>query len=640
MTAPILTTKLHIPSLRRKLVPRQRLLERLDEGLHRKLTVVSAPAGFGKTTLLGEWIQSQEAGGPPTVKVAWLSLDSDDNDPARFSACLAAALQQADERIGQVGRQAFELGGSSLQESYLVRLINQVAVLPDRFVLVLDDYHLITAQVLHDAVTFLVDHLPENLHLVLATRADPPLPIPRLRARGHLTELRQSDLRFTAEEAAAFLRDVMGLDLSTKDVAALEARTEGWIAGLQMAALSLQGHSPQPATRSAFVQAFTGSHRFVLDYLVEEVLDQQPPALQEFLLKTSILDRFSGSLCDAVLEIGDRRSETGDGRVEATDRQDLVPNIQSPSQQILENLESSNLFIVPLDDERRWYRYHRLFSDLLRKRLWQTSPALVPALHHRASAWNEQQGLMAAAIEHALAAQDLERAVALIEEIAEATFMRSEIATFLNWMERLPDESVRSRPTLCFFHAWALLMSGRSLDAVEQRLQDVACVQGDPDSTDIMEGRMAALRAYLMLLQADTRHLAALCRQALQHLPESDLFLRNTVVWMLNVAELGARDLQHGSQALEEVARMGEEMGNPLIAVVALCHQAKLQMRLGRLYRAQEVLKQALQLATHPPGRRLPIASEPLIGLGELEREWNHLEAAADYLTQGIELAK
>jgi LuxR family maltose regulon positive regulatory protein len=279
---PILTTKLHIPSLRCNLVPRQRLLERLDQSLHRKLTVVSAPAGFGKTTLLGEWIQSLGAGDSPSVKVAWISLDDGDNDPARFSAYLAAALQRTDESIGQADRDAFELARSFLQESHLVTLINHVAMLPQAFVLVLDDYHLITSQVIHDAVTFLVDHLSENLHLILATRADPPLPLPRLRARGHLIELRQSDLHFTAEETAAFLNKVMGLGLSTEDVAALEARTEGWIAGLQMAALSLQkqGQDPTHHARSEFIQAFSGSHRFVLDYLVEEVLDQQPPAIQ------------------------------------------------------------------------------------------------------------------------------------------------------------------------------------------------------------------------------------------------------------------------------------------------------------------------------------------------------------------------
>ena len=639
MATPILTTKLHIPPLGRNLVPRPRLLERLDQGLHRKLTLVSAPAGFGKTTLLGEWLQSLEAGGRPPATVTWISLDEGDNDPARFSAYLAAGLSCTEVSIGQAGGEVFDWAGSFLQESHLVQWINQVAALPQAFVLVLDDYHWITSQVIHDAVAFLVDHLPENLHLVLATRADPPLPLPRLRARGHLAELRRSDLRFTAEEAAAFLNDVMGLGLSANDVAALEARTEGWIAGLQMASLAIQarwsqaqlaskGHSPESITRTEFVQAFTGSHRYILDYLVEEVLEQQPPALQEFLLKTSILERLSGPLCDAV---------TGNqGTREPGAPPDPLTRRFPDSQSILEHLEAANLFIVPLDDERRWYRYHRLFSDLLRKRLWQTLPELVPALHRRASEWYEQQGLMAEAIEHALAAHDFERAVPLIEGSVEATMMRSEVMTFLNWVERLPDERVRSRPTLCFYHAWALLMSGRPLEVVEQRLQDMASVQDAPDST----GRVAAFRAYLLLLQGDAHRAAELGRQALEHLPASDRFLRSLVTWISSLAGLSDGDLQGGSRALEEVARISQEIGNPLIAVAALCHQAKLQMRQGRLHQAQETLQRALRLATDAQGRRLPIASKALTGLGELEREWNDLEAAADDLVEGIELAK
>jgi LuxR family maltose regulon positive regulatory protein len=416
----------------------------------------------------------------------------------------------------------------------------------------------------------------------------------------------------------------MGLDLSVTDVAALEARTEGWIAGLEMAALSMQGHSAHPGTRPDFIQAFTGSHRFVLDYLVEEVLEQQPAALQEFLLKTSLLERLTGPLCDAV--VGERGI-----------RESSVPR---DSQSILERLEAANLFIVPLDDERRWYRYHRLFSDLLRKRLLQTSPDLVPALHRRASGWHEQQGLMAAAIDHALAGHDCERAATLIEESVEATLMRSEVTTFLKWVERLPDESVRSRPTLCFYHAWALLMSGRSPHIVEQRLRDAACDRDAPESRGISAGRMAALRAYYMLFQADMDRAAELAHQALEHLPESDRFLRSIVAWISSLARLFDGDLQEGKQALGEVARMGEEMGNPLVAVAALCYQAKLQRRQGRLPRAQEILERALRLATEPLGRRLPIASEALIGLAELEREWNDLETAEDYLSDSIELAE
>jgi LuxR family maltose regulon positive regulatory protein len=653
MVTPILTTKLHIPPLRRSLVPRQQLLERLDQGLHRKVTLVSAPAGFGKTTLLGEWIQSLEARAAPPVRMAWVSLDDGDNDPARFSAYLAAALQPTDESAGLTGGHPFELAGTFLQESHLIKLVNQAAVLPQALVLVLDDYHMITSQVIHDAVTFLVDHLPEHLHLVLATRADPPLPLARLRAGGHLIELRQNDLRFTAEEASAFLNNIMELDLSAQDVAALAARTEGWIAGLQMAALSLQGPRSHPTTRSESIQAFTGSHRFILDYLVEEVLEQQPPAVYEFLLKTSILERLTGPLCDAILDEGrwtkdegstfaaEARPVTSKGETHSVRLLSFVPRSgpSSSSQEILEYLESANLFIVPLDDERRWYRYHRLFSDLLRKRLWQTSPDLVPALHRRASEWHEGHGMTAAAIDHALAGHDFERALTLIEGSVQATLMRSEVTTFLTWLERLPDEMVRTHPALCFFHAWALLMSGRSPAVLEQRLADIACVQDASGGTGVLAARMAAFRAYLMLFRSNTRAAVELCRQAQEHLPESDVFLRNMVAWILSLARLDDGDLQAGKEALQEVARMGQETGNSLVAVGALCHQAELQTRQGRLHQARETLERALQLATDSQGRRLPIASEALIGLGKLEREWNHLELAANYLAESIELA-
>jgi LuxR family maltose regulon positive regulatory protein len=639
MGTPILTTKLHVPSLRRDLVSRQRLLERLNQGLHRRLTLVSAPAGFGKTTLLAEWIQGLERGGDSPVKVAWISLDHGDNDPARFSAYLIEVLGRAGELLAQASVPGLEFAGSRLQEQHLVELINQVATQPEAFVLVLDDYHLITSQAIHDAVVYLVDHLPENLHLILATRADPPLPLPRLRARDHLIELRQSDLRFTTEESAAFLNNVMGLGLSGGDVAALEARTEGWIAGLQMASLAMQarlsageGQGLGRSTRSDIIRALTGSHRFVLDYLIEEVLEQQPPPLQEFLLQTSILERLSGSLCDWVTGYRESR-ESG-----------IAPDFLIPhfpdSQSVLEHLEAANLFVVPLDDERRWYRYHRLFADLLRRRLGQRFPDLVPALHRRASIWHEQQGSMAEAIEHALAAHDFERAANLIEERVEETFMRSEVTTFLNWMKRLPDEEVRRRPTLCFFHAWGLLMSGRSLDAVDQRLRDLACIQDGEAKGGVMGGRMAAFHAYLMAFRADMHQAAELGQEALEHLPESDRFLRGVVAWILSLARIADGDLQDGTEALREVARMGQEIGNPMIAVTALCHQARLQARQGRLHRAREILERALHLATDSEGGRLPIASEALIGLGDLEREWNDLEAAAGHLAEGITLAR
>lgn len=388
MSAPILITKLYIPPVCSYQVPRPRLVERLNAGLTRKLVLVSAPAGFGKTNLLAEWAATHH----PPVRVAWLSLDQADNDPARFLTYLIAALQRVHEPIGQDMSSAFfdPAGGvaydkSAWVEVILTVLINQVWALNDPVVLVLDDYHLIHAQAVHDALVFLLCHLPDNWHVVVSTRADPPLHLARLRGRGQLFELRQNDLCFSPDEAATFLNDVMGLQLNAQTVAALATRTEGWVAGLQMAAVSMQGRQDM----QAFVDAFTGSQHQVLDYLVEEVLQCQTEQVQSFLLQTSILDRMCGSLCNAVTTGHD-------------------------SQAMLDWLEHANLFVYSLDDQQHWYRYHHLFADLLQHRLQQTQPECLPDLHRRASAWYESQRHWSAAIDHALAAGDVERAAQLI----------------------------------------------------------------------------------------------------------------------------------------------------------------------------------------------------------------------------------
>lgn len=624
----LLQTKLHPPPVREKQVARLHLLERLDAALNKRLTLVCAPAGYGKTTLLSQWVDRRKE---PT---GWISLDRSDNDLVQFLRYFLAALQRIDLNLGVPIQEMLQTPRPLPGTAVWMPLVNEIAESKQEFVVILDDYHEVNERSVHEALDYLLEHMPPNLHLVIATRADPPLAIPRLRARGFLAELRLSDLRFSGAETAAFLNNTMNLCLSGDDLVALESRTEGWIASLQMAALSLQMHSPGPAARSAFIQSFTGSHRFILDYLVEEVLDHQAPGLQDFLLKTSILGRLSGSLCDALL------GEMTGGSEEKPDRSREDRFLTAHSQPILEHLESANLFIVPLDDERRWYRYHRLFSDLLRKRLWQTSPDLVPALHRRASLWYEQEGLIDEAIRHALNATSYERAANLIEENVEATLMRSEVRTFLNWMERLPDDHVRSRPKLSFFHAWALLMSGQSPEVVERRLQSIPSVQEEAANIAIQAGRIAALRAYLALFQANFMLAAELCHRALAHLPESDLFLRSVVTWILSMTGLSDGEHPDGRMALEKVIRMCQEIGNPLVAVAALSHQARLQMRQGRLQLARETLEQALQLATDAQGRRLPIASEALIVLGELEREWNHLEKSAEHLTDSIDLAR
>jgi LuxR family maltose regulon positive regulatory protein len=624
MVVPILTTKLYVPPVRSGLVARQRLIAKLTAGLgedrrgfERRLTLISAPAGFGKTTLLSEWLGNLvpvPAPDSPTeeelYRVAWLSLDEGDNDPVRFLTYLIAVLQTVAPSLGQDVLDALQSPHLPPMRDLYTALINQLRDLSIKLILVLDDYHLIATPAVHDALTFFLDNLPEKVHLVLATRADPPLPIARFRARGQLTELRQVDLRFTLDEVAQFLNQAMGLGLSGDDVAALASRTEGWIAGLQMAALALQ----ERGDKQDFVAAFAGDDRHVADYLVEEVLQRQPAHVQMFLLQTSVLERLHGSLCDAVL--GAASSEAS-------------------SQVILEDLERANLFVIPLDNRREWYRYHRLFSDLLRKRLYQSRPALLPVLHGRASEWYEQYDLIEPAIDHALAGGDHERAVKLIEQVAEATIMRSEVTTFLNWTADLPDELVRARPSLHLFHAWSLLLAGESFDIVQSHLQSVS---EDADSL----GGVAALQAYIAVFRGQMPRAGELSRRALEHLPEKDQFLRGMTTWIMSLSQLAEGDRGAATQSLHDLVKIGRESSNIMLSVMALCYLARLRMRRGRLDQAWSVYEQAVALATtgsSGQGRLLPIAGEALMGLGDLSREWNDLEAAERYTKEGIALS-
>ena len=633
MTGPLLQTKLYIPPVRPGLVSRPRLVERLDEGLDlgHRLTLISAPAGFGKTTLLSAWARGIGTRRTSPPRIAWLSLDEGDNDPARFWPYFVAALQTVANNVTD------ELSGglrspqaTSLEES-LAELINQVNTISGSFVLVLDDYHLITAQPIHDAITFLLDHLPDNMHLAIATRADPPLPVARLRGRGQLTELRLPDLRFTSKETAEFLNRVMGLRLTADDVAALGSRTEGWIAGLQMAAVALRAALSTQGDAASFVQDFTGDNRFILDYLIEEVLQHQPDSIQAFLLQTSILDQLCGSLCDAVVgEIGDWRLQM-DHR---TGRRPQPPLSDLQSQDLLEHLEASNLFVVPLDDRRAWYRYHRLFADLLRNRLQRAHPGRVPVLHRRASKWYEQSGSMAGAIDHALAAGDLERAADLIEQEAESTLMRGQAATFLRWVNALPDELVRARPTLCTLYAWMLMMYGRPVEVVESLLQDAG--RGD----ELADGRATALRGLMAAFRGQVSPASELSRRALEQLPEEEQFVRPFATWILRVSQLVSDTGPVDSQTLDDVFRMSQQTGNVMAAVLIVCNQAELYMRQGQLHRAAEAYQKALDLATDAQGRRLPIAGQALVGLGDLFREWGDLATAARYLIEGIQLTE
>ena len=454
MPALLLETKLYVPRSRRGLVPRPRLSERLDRGTASKLTLVSAPAGFGKTTLVTEWLAAGPAAPANERLAAWLSLDRADNDPGSFWTYVIAALRTVASEVGETALTLLQATQPPPIETVLTALLNDLGTTAGDIVLVLDDYHVIDASDVQDGMAFLLDHLPPWLHVVIASRADPAVPLARWRVRGELVEIRAAELRFTPDEAAAYLNEMMGLQLTAQDVAALEARTEGWIAALQLAALSMQGRDDV----AGFIAGFAGDDRYVVDYLVEEVLQRQPDRVQAFLLQTSILDRLSGPLCDAV-------TEQGGGKA------------------MLEALDRGNLFLVPLDDRRRWYRYHHLFADVLHARLLDEQPGQGPDLHRRASAWYEQNGERPVAIGHALAAEDFGRAADLVELAIPAMRRSRQEAALRGWLKTLPDEVVRVRPVLSVGLAGALLAVGER-EGVEERLRDAERCLGADDGGD------------------------------------------------------------------------------------------------------------------------------------------------------------
>ncbi len=613
MPTPILATKLYIPRLRPNMVSRPRLLERLNEGLHRNLILISAPAGFGKTTLVSQWVLECER------PAAWLSLDAGDNDPTRFLTYLVAALQTIAPALGQGVLSALQSPQPPPHEAILTALLNDLTTLSDDFVLVLDDYHVLDAKAVDQALTYLVEHLPPQMHLVIATREDPPLPLARLRTRGYLTEVRAADLRFTPSEAAAFLNQVMGLTLSAQDIVALERRTEGWIAGLQLAALSLQG---QPDA-AGFIRSFTGSHHFVLDYLVEEVLGQQSERVQTFLLRTSILDRFCGPLCDAV-----------------------VLDSAASGQATLEYLERANLFIVPLDNERRWYRYHHLFADLLRQRLQQSTASStgdaesqVNELHIRASLWYEDQGLELEAFHHAVAAHDVKRAARLVEGKGMPLQFRGAVTPVLHWLESLPATVLDARPSLWVMYASALSMTGQ-LTGVEQKLQaaETALRGTEPDDkTRNLVGHIAAIRALLAAAENQVETIIAQSRRALEYLHPDNLAVRTATIWKLGIAYQLQGDRAAAIQAYSEAIAISQASGNIIINLSATVGLSNVQETENQLSLAAETYRRVLQLVGES---LLPAAGEAHLGLARICYEWNDLDEASQHVQQSVQLAR
>ena len=611
----LLATKLHVPRLQPGFVARPRLVQALDEGLARRLILVCAPAGFGKTALLASWARRDDR------PVAWLSLDAGDNDPARFWRHAVAALDRARPGIGErVGALLGSPAPASF-EGLVTALINELAAQPgqDELLLVLDDYHLIDAQQVHEPLLFLLEHMPPGVHLVLASRSDPPLPLARLRAAGQLAELRGGDLRFTAEEAAALLRESVGDVLPAAAVAALAARTEGWAAGLQLAGLSLRGR-PDVA---GFVAAFSGTYRYVLDYLTDEVLEGQTGQVREFLLETSVLDRLSGELCDAV---------TG----------------RTDGQVMLERVERANLFLVPLDEVRGWWRYHHLFADLLRARLQQQQPGRVAGLHQNAAAWYEEHGLADDAVRHALAAGDATWAARLIERHFDEIFWPGERATVERWLSALPAGLAGSRPRLCLVRSILALAggdiegAGPLLDAAERAVTDAAEEPFEPSAgkaASLLVNVSAAIalgRASLAHLRGDADGTAAFASQVLAKTSEGESMLDSTSTWLLAVAEW-LRGRVAAECALAASITRWRAAGERYSAAYGCHHLGQVQRAQGRLDAALGTYQQALEITAAPGRPAMPAAGIAFVGMGEVAYQRNELESAVRQVSEGIE---
>jgi LuxR family maltose regulon positive regulatory protein len=619
----LLTTKLFIPPTRPKIVPRPRLIDQLNACAYPgcKLILISAPAGFGKTTLVSEWVQVLSKAVPLTA-IAWLSLDEGDNDPARFLAYFIAALNQAQGVEASIGKGSLNMLQSPQPpptEAVLTQLINEIVAIPDRIILVLDDYHVIGSSQVDDILTFLVEYLPPQMHLVIASREDPHLPLSHFRARGQLTELRAADLRFTSSEAAEFLNQVMGLKLTIEDIAALERRTEGWIAGLQLAAISMQGRDDT----TAFIESFTGSHRLVLDYLVEEVLERQPVDIQDFLLITASLDHMNGSLCDAL---------TG----------------KENGQEYLELLDDANLFIVPLDDERCWYRYHHLFKDLLRSRLQQTQPGRIVLSQQKASEWFEKTGFVNEAIECALGAEDFERAIRLIEGIAETMWMQGEIKKLGDWLNALPGDLLSAKPNLCVFHAIGQYTAGLgdsaelSLQAAERAFDPQAENASDPlaNAQRKMLGRVAATRALIAFYKGNITEIVQNANQALEYLPDEDLSWRSSAAVALADAQMLIGDLNEAHRTLIEALEISEAAGNEYRIILVYCRLAIALRQRGQLQQVLDICGEQVQFSDSS-SMAYPNATGLLLAIwGETLAEINDLSGALQKATEGLELAE
>jgi LuxR family transcriptional regulator, maltose regulon positive regulatory protein len=612
---PLLTTKLHVPPCRPQRVPRPRLVTQLNCAFSRPATLIVASAGYGKSTLICEWMARVDR------PYGWLSLDEDDNDLTRFFTYLIAALRTCQPGLGETALTLLAAPQSPSAKAILTLLLNDLGALDSPIALVLDDYHLVATPAIHDAMTFLVEHLPHQAHLVLISRADPPLPLARWRARSYLNEVRTDDLRFTEEEAAAFLNQVMELELSAADVAALEQRTEGWITGLQLAALSLRGQR----NASEFVHSFSGSHRYILDYLTEEVLRRQPEPMQQFLLQTSLPDRLTASLCDAI---------TG----------------QEESQNRLIELEQANLFLVPLDDERRWYRYHHLFGDLLRNRLRKLHPEQIPELHRRAAGWFEQSGLIGEALDHALAAHDHDQAVQWIEANVLRFTLSNETSSLSRWLRALPPGLSQTRPLLAFAQAGIALLGSQFaqtkqwVETAEHALAASSPATTAPFDPKTFQGYLDALRSTAMInLHDPVEEIIAIAQRALGNLPADEGTVRGVLALSLGDAYLRQQKYELAANALAEAVALSGQANNPTVHLVALGGQGEVYAQQGNLSQAATIFQLAIERGQRwggTSGQSHPATGKAHALYAQLLYEWDQLTAAEQQAEAAVECCK
>lgn len=602
MTEILLRTKLFLPPLRASLVARPRLLAGLNAGIHKKLTLVSAPAGFGKTTLVVDWLQQQ------TRPVAWLSIDENDDEPLRFFSYLVAAIQTIDSSIAETLAAGLRSASPPEESAVIPALLNELAAHPTPFILVLDDYHAITDDAIHNALAFLLDYLPPSLHLVITSREEPPLPLPRWRVRGQLTEVHSADLRFTTDEAAAFLRDTMGLELSADTVARLESRTEGWIAGLQLAAISL--HTSEDIAQ--FLNTFVGSDRQIADYLLQEVLFQQSETIQQFLLRTSILERFSANLCD---EVGGR-----------TDSQD-----------ILDELEQSNLFIIPLDNSRYWYRYHHLFAELLRYRLARDwSADSIADLHRRAAHWYAAHDLLDEAIAHAFQIPDYEQVAHYIATVPmHAIYEDGGSLRILQWGSKLPLDVLSSAPYVAVLLAGAAMLNGKSQLATTY----IELVENDASAQPYRD----LYRSILTRNKSGDHGLALqLAQQALAGDASSDETLVPMAWGQIAVNHYNLGQLEEADQAAFEArnAIQGDGRAALSMQLQAIELQFINAYAQGSLYRAEKLCLEGIALATQEQRELSPLIGIMYTGLGMVYYQWNELERARLYVDKAVDWAR